>query len=287
MNITLPMRIFKTLCIVLFVCFLIVFMLYVCTKRENIKHLTNSYVSAVEIDEQYFVRYYEEGFTKDMCQSLFRDNNFRDVVSNVMSDRLSVIFDYRDYYIYPIEYCYNSITTIITDYNNNYGLNLDAKTIESLVKYTCDVSGISSMFIYDTPASYRDAIFEADASSYDGYNSIFEVIAVLSSLKLVISLGVMYFICLIILFILSFDGKEALPQTIADTIIVPSLICVGISLGEICVITSTNEIQDYVFGHLLKISLLFLVIGIVLYVFCINIFSDKKKIPDIEEESYE
>lgn len=274
---SLPVKVFKGVSIILFICLTLACLLHICTRQENIKKLTNSYVESAEVDESYYDRYLEEGFTLDMVKNFFKEEAFLDVASNVMSDRLSVLFDYRDSYVYTMDYCEENLTALFNTYSEKYSINLSEDTVSKLVKYTCDVSGISAMFIYDTPASYRTSIFEAE-ENYDGYNNIFEVLAILSSIDIVIVLSIMYVVCMIILFVLTLDTKEVLPQTIADTILVPSFVFLGISLGEILVIESANEVQDYVFGNLCRISIFFLVIGILVYAFGVVVMKDEKDI---------
>jgi hypothetical protein len=161
--------------------------------------------------------------------------------------------------------CKENIKELLNRYNEN-GVVSESK-VSSLTDYTCDISGITAMFVYDTPLAYRNSLFDTDeAGDIQVGTKILKGIATLSSWYFLLTVFVMYLIVLIILFFIKSRGEaEGIHTVIANTSLYPSFILLGISIGELLGIQDTPIITDFVFEHLLIVCIVGILWGILNY----------------------
>lgn len=249
---------FEIFSIVIF-SFLIVFStLNLVTSKRGLSYMCDKYVRTVEINNEYFDNYIDSGFSEDDCKRLFSDERMYTLVSQIMTERMLALFRYTDNYSYTLDYCKESIKEIIVSYNNNCNLNLSSSKIDSLTDYTCDISGITSMFVYDTPLAYRNAIFDTeDAEDIAVDTTILKGLSILSSWYFLFMLIMMYIITVIILFFIAGkEEKKKIHEVIGNTSFYPSLLCTGIALGEFFGLPEEPIIIDYISLNLLKMGIL-------------------------------
>lgn len=255
---------FQVVATILFA-FLIFFVIIdVATTKKGIMKLTNDYVLDVTIDPVYFDSYIEAGFTEEMCYKLFESNEFREVIAAVMYDRVAALFHDTEIFEHDKSYCDAIIENKIREICEEYQITLTNAKIDTLTMYTSDISGISAMFIYNTPELYRTSVFDATDEDIGEYTGFFSLIAILTSPVFPITIFIMYLVCILaLIFICVKDEKNDLFVLICDTIILPSFVCVGISVGELFGIKNEAVIMKYLFTISLVTGIICAVIGII------------------------
>lgn len=258
-------RVFQFFATLIFIFVIIFFTLSLATTKKNLKSLCNKYVREVELDSKYFSNYIDAGYTEEEVKKFLTDDRIYDLVSGVMNDRLLAIFKYSDEYIYTLDMCNEEILAVLTEYNTDN--KISAEKLSSLTKYTCDISGISSMFIFDTPVAYRNALFrDENLQNMEADTKILKGLAVLSSWYFLLTVVLMYIIVIaILIFVANKDERVKLHPIIANTSITPSIVLFGISFGEMFGIQKQPIITDYIFKNVLFVSLAGTIVGIVSY----------------------
>lgn len=276
--------VFKIMSILLFFLGIFLYALSYATSETGIKKLALCYVSSADVNDIYFDNFIQNGFTYEECESYLYGKELKKIVADVMADKFSVLFDYSDEFDYSIEMCQSDVQEHFISFCNDNNIEMKADTISTLVLYTCDITGISQMYRYDTPAAYRDSIFESNPEKYKNFDSILEKVSVLSQLKIPISVTFMYIVCLIIYIIFHINHYRDIKKLAIDACdisLIPSLILTGFSLGEVLGLVHSTTIQDYIFGVLLKVSIIGIIYSIFL-LFIIKLLAKNMKSVDNE-----
>ena len=127
-----------------------------------------------------------------------------------------------------------------------------------------DISGISVMLRFDTPAQYRTAVYDLDKGNMDFVNTFLGSLAKISFPIFPVFICVLYLVIVGIMAILGRKKDIAIP--VADTAIYPSLSIFAFSIGEIFM-PGTSEVTDYIFRYVFLISGLGVIFGAGLLVF--------------------
>ena len=272
-NIPFPAKIFKLFCIVLFSVFSLLLLLSIGTSKKNLYKISYAYVSSVDIDSHYSKNYYDYGFTEEICANFINSKEIYSVVAECMTERLLCIFKNADTYMHDKEYYESLVLEKLRKIDSEYGINLTPEQTNSLTAYTCDIIGVSSIFIYDSPAAYRTATFDDNKGNFESYNKLFILLAEISKIKYAIAVCVMYVICLVVLTITAHDNDK-LHFILGDTAIMPGILLLALSVGQLV----RNDITAVV-KQVNKLSLLLSAIMIAIGGLIIGTTIVIKKIP--------
>lgn len=264
---------FQVFATVLFSLMLLFVTLSIVTSKRSLQNLCDKYVRAVEINEEYFSNFIDAGFSEQQVRDFLTDDRIYQIMSVVMSDRMLAIFHYTDRYDYTIDDCKDKISSILKEYNDTYDIGLTAGKLKSLTTYTLDISGLSSMFIYDTPLAYRNALFKTNELEDIRIDTrILKGIAALSAWYFGLSIGIMF---LIVIGIIIFIHQKKIYPVIADTVFYPSLLFLALSIGEKVALPEEPLVTDHVFSYLGFVSLFGVIVGVIFYVIGYNL--DKRR----------
>ena len=265
-------RALQVFSIILFIFVLFFFLLSYATTEKNLSKMTRVYVDDVEIDKQYFDGYYLYDFTEDMCRELLEGEKMKALTSDIMKERLMAIFHNTSKFNYTEEEIKSTIHDEVVRVAKEGGVELKSEELEAVVDYTCDISGISTMLKFKTPAQYRTAIYDADRESIDYINSFLVTLSKISSPLYAVFILVLYLGSLVILVFLS--NRFDVSFSIANTAIYPSLAIFAFSIGEIFM-PDASVVTDYIFRKVLVVSGAGVVLGILLLVIYNHFFNKK------------
>ena len=248
--------------IVLFSLFILSLALIMGTTEKGLKIMTRRFVDNVEVDEKYFEHLMDYGFDEDMCRELLEGDEIRHLTADILTDRLRAVFKNTKSYELSFDESKELVKGYVKGVADNHSLKLEDKELNILTSYTCDISGISTMFLYDTPAKYRTAVFDVDKADIEAGNSLLQLLAFLTSPVFVVMNIVMYFIIIILLLVLG--NKISLTMPIANTSLYPSIAILGFSFGEVFMMNA-NAVTDYIFRLLMISSGTGIIFGILLF----------------------
>lgn len=265
-------RALQVFSIILFIFVLFFSLLSYATTEKNLSRMTRVYVDDVEIDKQYFDGYYLYDFTEDMCRELLEGEKMKALTSDIMKERLMAIFHNTSKFDYTEEEIKSTIHDEVVRVAKEGGVELKSEGLEAVVDYTCDISGISTMLKFKTPAQYRTAIYDADRESIDYINSFLVTLSKISSPLYAVFMLVLYLGSLVILVFLS--NRFDVSFSIANTAIYPSLAIFAFSIGEIFM-PDASVVTDYIFRKVLVVSGAGVILGILLLVIYNHFFNKK------------
>lgn len=265
--------VFRMVATVLFFLLITFFALHLGLSNAGLKKLVNSYVNSTKIDTQYFDNFLDAGFSEEECYEFLGGEEIKGLVSDVMCERIYALFKDSSSYKITSEYCEDKVRSML----KNTGKSLSDKKLDVLTKYTLDISGITAMFIYDSPAAYRYSIYNDDSTKIGEYDSVFSVISTLSSPVFVFTLILMYAISLVLMFAVGTLNTDTLLLG-CNTITYPSFLFIGISAGYLLGEGRANVTTAYVFTCLLIASAVCFIAGCLL--FTLIYFTGKKREPN-------
>lgn len=251
--------------IVLFVLVLFFIFLSVISADWNLKKMTRVYVDSVEIDTQYFDGLKLYGFTDDMCRSLLEGDEIKTLTADVMRDRFNAIFHNTNNFDVSYDEARSIIEKEILRVAGEGKIDLEEKEIKALVDYTCDISGISTMYKFNTPAEYRTSIYDADRESIDFVNKFLLALSKISSPFFASFILLLYLSAVCVMIYLENKRKIILPA--ANTALYPSIAILAFSIGEIFM-PDASKVTDYIFRNIFCVSVAGIVFGILLLVIC-------------------
>ena len=167
----------KAFSIIVSTIFLLFIMLFISTSRIGLQRLTKDYINKQKISDTYYESYEKRGFTKDEYYDLLNGKELRHLTAGVLSDHLMGIFHYNMEYKYTKSYCDDKLSEIIREFTTDHNISISKKDLASLTSYTMDICGISTMLLYDTPAAYRTAIFDANSDDFEAIDNTLEVVS--------------------------------------------------------------------------------------------------------------
>lgn len=249
------LTIFQSISSVIFILFIFFVALHMGISNRGIKILVHKYVDAVQLNETYFDNYIDAGFSEIQCSDLLSGQGMKDCVAKVMCEQVSALFSNSDAYTYDEDMCYEEVKGIISEYvfKNKIKLVSDDK-IDTLTDYTMDISGISAMYIYGSPAAYRQSIYNRQSGKINDITNAFTFIAILSSPVFIITISLFLIICILIMSFVGNRENETIWKII-NTFAYPALFIIGISLGYIFGASNNNILSKYVFSLFLISSL--------------------------------
>lgn len=209
-------RAFQVFGILLYGAFLVFLILSLITSKAVMRTLAREHVREVEINEVYYERLTKNGFSKEESKAFFNGDGLRDVMALVMTEEVNAIFKDTEAFSYTKE---DAVADVLKALQS---INKDADP--DLATYVMDVTGMSGLYIYDTPTQYKEAVLSVDNESNATDVTILRVIALLSSPVFPISVLVMYLTCTVILFLVC-NIKEKRWLLLMDTALYPSLLC--------------------------------------------------------------
>lgn len=256
-------RAFQVVSGLFFTLFLLSLIVCISASKKGILKVVREYVNSVEITDEYFDNYINAGFSEEMCYDLLESKNVRNTVSYVMYDRVVALLHNTSSYEYSMEYCENIIEEEIISIAEVNNLTLSDDNIDILTTYTIDICGISAMFIYDTPVVYRTSVFDATNEDIGAYSELFELLATLSSTFFPICFGIMFLVCIFILFVVcEREAMNRLFLLVCDTMTLPSLVCLAISVAKLFGDKTDNILSNYVFRITFITSLVGVMLGV-------------------------
>jgi hypothetical protein len=256
---------FQGLATAVFVLVILFTALHLGTTEKGLRKLVSNYVNSAEIDSTYFDNFTDRGFTEEQALEFLSGSAVKDVVSDVMTERMLALFKDTEEYQYTQDNCLDRITEGLTQYCKENDVDISESNISILSTYTMDISGITNMFIYNTPALYRTSIFENEENNVSDYDNLFEVLATLLSPLFVLSVFFMYIICLVIMCLISTKEESCdIINRCCNTIIYPSFLFLGIALGYVLGASNGDVTSNYVFSVILITSIIMLAIGLVI-----------------------
>ena len=242
------------------------------TTEKGLKTMTHKFVESKTVDEKYYEHYIEYGFSEDSCKRILEGEEIKYLTADVMVERMRAIFRDTKSYKISLDEAKESIRKILFDAAAEQGLELDDNALSALVDYTADISGISTMFWYDTPAEYRTAIFDTSKEDAEMSNSLLSILATLSSPLFMILLLVMFIIIMVILYFLDTREKKF---SFLNVTLYPSLALLGFSIGEIFM-PDAPAITDYVFRLISISSIIGVLFGVGIF-FLIRLLESRGK----------
>lgn len=247
---------------ILFALFSIFLAVCIMTTNPFLSRLCEKYVRQAEINTQYYDTYMEYGMTKQDCEDFLTGDGMYELTASVMTQRLTAIFKNNDSFYLSKDDCEKQIETFLQAYG------VDESCLSRLVSYTCDISGISSMFAYNTPAAYRQSIFEysENKEQIEDATVLIEAVSFLCSPLFPLCLGIMYLICVIIVFFMTRYEKGNVVKTILSTIFSPAICLSGLCLGCILGLPKQSIVVYYVLKVVLFTQIGFIFIGGVFYI---------------------
>lgn len=258
-------RALQVFSILLFIMVLFVVFLSVISADWNLKRLTRVYVDSVEIDTQYFENLKIYGFTDEMCKNLLEGESLRNLTADVMRDRFKAIFhDTKDFEI-SYEEAKSIVREEIKRVAEEGGLRLEENEKRALTDYTCDISGISTMYKFNTPAEYRSSIYDADRNSINFVNQFLTGLSKVSSPVFSVFILCLYLTSVGIMMFMVEKKGVVLPA--ANTAFYPSIAIFAFSLGEIFM-PDASKVTDYVFRNIFMVSAAGIVFGVLLLLMC-------------------
>lgn len=276
-------RAFQIISAVCYAFFLLFLILDIGVTERGLKSLVLKYIDGVEVSTEYSEFYLESGLTEEMYQEIFSSKEMKDIIADVMYDRLSALVKNTDVYEHSKAECDERVRSVVEDVCNAHSLSLSEKKISSLTSYTSDISGITAMFIYNTPEMYRSSIFE-QAGGTEQNASFFQVAATLSNPAFPVCLAVAYVtLAALIWFLAGKERREGLPFLYADTILYPSFIVIAFSFGELFGIRNTEIIIRYLSKIALTAGIISMTVGILALVFIITARKAAVKSPKPEK----
>ena len=250
--------------------------LFIATSRFGLKKLTLSYIANQNIPEDYYEAYQKRGFSKDQYEELLNGTEVRDLTAQVLSERLMGIFHYDSQYRFNQNTCSERIKEAIKKLSDKYGIILSDKDINSLSSYTMDICGISTMLLYDTPAAYRTALFDANSDDFKAIDSTLSVISKLDNILYPIVLCIMHIICIVYLCIVYKQDYNDLKYHVCSTMILPALFILAFSAGELFCIKTTSVTGIFLAKIGFFAGMVGIMIGILETILVGVIFKDKK-----------
>lgn len=228
------------------------------TTPKGIKKLVYDYVDSVTINDTYYDNYIIAGFSSEQANELLTGREIKMIVSEVMTEQFSALFSDSDTYVYEREDCENDIRNLITEYSGKNDIPLSDAQLSSLTTYTMDISGISGMYSYESPAAYRESIY--DKTTVEEYNSVFEVVKTLTSPNFIIITAVLFVVSVVITLFIGTKGESL--KKVCDTIIYPSFLIMGVSLGYIFGASNGDVLTEYVFKMVFIGALICFILGL-------------------------
>ena len=251
--------VFAGLSCLLFLALILSLTLHIGTSKYGTTRLVSRYITEAELNTEYFENYENVGFTKDDCYRFLKSEEVTGVLCDVMTDRVDALFHNTENYIHTEDECYDRIRNALDNYCIKNGITLKDGKLNTLTKYTLDISGITAMFVYDSPAVYRTSIFEAEeGGKAEEYEASFKALASLTKPAIPAMFAIMYIISVVIMCILGGDLFK-----VANTILYPSFLASGISLGYVFGASNGAVLSDYVFKSLLFSSGMCFIFGLI------------------------
>lgn len=229
---------------------------------KSLKKLSRSFIDSVDITDDFYSEYEKYGFSNEMYHELLEGDDFKEVVSCVMTNKMSALFKYSQNFEYEQSEAREDVLQVIKNFTKKNNLDLDDEEIEELVVYTCNISGISAMYQYDSPAAYRTSVFK-DAD-IDGYDKFLELFAFMGTYEALFSFILMFIVLIVILYILLFRHTDVMPYKIGDTVLIPSIFGMALSFGELYCMNEPSPLQSYIFNKMLIICVASTVLGVLL-----------------------
>lgn len=263
---------FKLLAGIIYFLLFCAVVLTICTSRKGLSSISKKYIDNINIEESsYFENYMDYGFTEQMCKELLMSDSVKKIAARVMTERLNAIFNYSEKYTVTLSECMQAVQDKLIAINEQYELELSYEDISVLTSYTCDVSGITSMFVYDSPAAYRKSLLsvtQEDRENYRRYDNALQALSKVASLKFCLLLFVMYIICVIIACILM-EEEEKIPGLVCDTVIYSSVFAFAVSLAAYFAYMERSPIVRVISGVAAVTGVSGILLGIIVFV-CIS-----------------
>ena len=140
-------RAFQIFSMIIFAFLLAFLLLNICTTRKKLHILISDYVTSVAINEDYYDNYIEYGFTKEQCEEFIKSDTITDLVTEVLNDRIVSLFHNTTRFTYSEDDCNNIIKSKLSELNEKYNIGLTDTVLDSLTKYTLDITGLTNMRI--------------------------------------------------------------------------------------------------------------------------------------------
>lgn len=273
-KLNLKYHLIKVITYLLFFFFILFFFLCIATRKSGISSLTKQYIDDVTISDTYFENYTDAGFSENNCREFLQSDTIKDMLANVMAERIYSIFDYDAEYSYTYDECYEVTYDVLSDFVADNNISLSGTKLETLTSYTLDITGATTMLNYDTPAAYKTAVFEADAEEFQTIDESLDLISALLKPKYPVICLIIYLIFVALLFISDKKGKDNLFLSVADTAIIPSLAVLVMSI--IGLIGNDAVLSSYIFKYLIVTGVCGLLLGI-LCAFVLRIIQKETK----------
>ena len=265
-------RLLRVFASILYFALILLLALTIGTTEKGLEGMTHSFVESRTVDEKYYEHYLEYGFTNESCKKLLEGKEIKYLTADIMTERMRAVFRGTKSYKISLEEAKSRIRKALVGVIDEQGLELDDTSITTLVDYTADISGISTMFWYDTPSEYRTAIFDASKGNTEMSNSLLETLALLSSPFFILIIFVMFIIVMVILYFLDTREKKF---SFLNVTLYPSLALLGFSIGEIFM-PDAPAITDYVFRLIIISSIVGIVLGVGIF-FLVKLLEGREK----------
>ncbi len=267
------LRVFASL---LFFLLILLLALIFGTTEKGLRGMTRSFVSSKSVNENYYEHYVEYGFSEESCRKILHGEKIKYLTADIMAERLRVVFRSSDSFETSFNEAKSVIRKELSGVATEQEIELDSETLEKLVNYTADISGISNMFYYDTPSEYRAAVLNPSKKEDGGMSdSLLQLLTILSSPLFIILILMMFIIVMVILYFLDKRDKKL---SFLNITLYPALALLGFSIGEVFM-PDAPAITDYVFRLISIASVIGVGVGIGIY-FLIRLLDGRREAKD-------
>lgn len=230
----------KAFSIIVSTAFLLFIMLFISTSRTGLQRLTNDYINNQKIPDTYYEAYEKRGFTKDEYFNLLNGKEIRELTAGVLSDHLMGIFHHDIEYQFTKSNCDDKMRKILEKFTSDNSIPLSENNLVSLTSYTMDICGITTMLLYDTPAAYRTAIFDANSDDFESIDNTLDIISKMAKWVYPVALYVMHLISILYLCIIYRMNYNDLKYHVCSTMLYPALFILALATGELFCIKTTS-----------------------------------------------
>lgn len=220
------------------------------TARNNLEKLALNYVKDnTSITPEVISTFEEIGLTQEDVNNIF-SGKVANITAKVMGDQLSVDFHYADHYQYTQDEITDEIRACVESYENP----------DVITTYVMNMTGLTSMLTYKTPAAYRKKLSEQIDGNVD---RILQGISVLISIPFICSIvGMNLILSLLIVFLMDTRDK----YFISNIYIRPTIILLAFSMGEIICFKKQMFFTNYICKTAAVVSSIALALELIIFI---------------------
>lgn len=241
--------------------------MYTMTSSYAIKQATRYFVKNATIEDVYIQSYEDYGIKTDSLKKFLTGKEMQNYLGLFLSDRISNVLHNKNSFTYS----YNDFEEFVRMSLNELS---NQQVSDDVVNYTINLMGVGPILMNTTLDDLLNSVVDGEEELL-ALKDVIQIMSQLAQIKTLAIVGSIYFIFLIFLIVLSYK-EHLLPFIAALTIWYPSIIGLGVSLGELVThfVSKQNLLRGYIASNSAVVSTLFFIFGFFIY-FSIKYFSEK------------